>query len=95
MPGHFPHDAFPAGFGWAPFLLADLFWVMLLGAIVWLVVGGLRRPARAVMPPTAMQPPSSALEILRMRYARGEIDTATFEEMCQRILVSEQQPQQL
>jgi putative membrane protein len=35
-------------------------------------------------------PPSgpSALEILQQRYARGEIDTATYEQMCERLVAS-------
>ena len=34
---------------------------------------------------------ASALEILRMRYAAGEIDTVTFEQMQERLLASYQQ----
>jgi hypothetical protein len=35
----------------------------------------------------------SALEILRQRYARGEIDTATFEQMRERLQATEHIPE--
>lgn len=65
--------------------------MMLLNAAVWVAVIGLLIWAaswlftnRASSPGPLDRSPS-ALEILRQRYARGEIDAATFDEMRRRI----------
>lgn len=67
-------------FGWGAgafgMILGLLFWVLLIAGLVlvakWLVEQG--RPGSA--PATGSE---SALEILRKRYARGEIDREEFE----------------
>lgn len=76
--------------GWGGMLwmgLGSLFWLVLLGFAIWLLVRWLTRnnPATPSNPDTPPTPPS-ALEILRQRYARGEIDTPTFETMRERLL---------
>lgn len=78
------------GFGWGTMFLMSLgmvFWIALLIVLVWALIRGLTRQAT-----TSVQPPisvpfggPSAMEILRQRYARGEIDTATFEHMQERL----------
>jgi putative membrane protein len=65
-------------------------WIVVLAAIIWAVVRWLNHRTAA---PTWQQPtpPASgptALEILRQRYARGEIDAATFEQMRERLEAS-------
>jgi putative membrane protein len=71
--------------------VSSLFWLALIGLLIW----GLVRLARGrqgvsavggpwqhyQVPPT--QP--SATEILRQRYARGEIDAVTFQQMLERL----------
>ncbi|QBD75880.1 hypothetical protein EPA93_07605 [Ktedonosporobacter rubrisoli] len=77
--------------------LFPIFWLVILGLLVWglrSLFGGARqwRPPFPYsqpgpgMPP--FQPQPTALEILSQRYARGEIDTATFEQMRERLVSS-------
>jgi putative membrane protein len=74
-----------------PFLLlGKIFWLIILGLLVWGVMRWFSTRSRHLhMPPmyTPGMPPSqlSAMEILRRRYARGEIDTATYESMRERL----------
>ncbi|OZB86374.1 MAG: hypothetical protein B7X41_14150, partial [Microbacterium sp. 14-71-5] len=67
-----------------------LFWVLLIGAVVWLVVEltrSARRPdpgAPAHMVPATgfgPAPTPSALEVLDRRLAAGEIDLATYQQV--------------
>lgn len=51
---------------------------------------GAMRPGVPPVPPTQL----SAMEILRQRYARGEIDAATFDQMRSRIEASSKPDQQ-
>lgn len=79
-----------------PFLLlGKLFWLVLLVFLIGFLV---RRFSyrRRYMPFYGYHAPQSlpsALEILRQRYARGEIDATTFEQMRERIEAT-QRPQQ-
>lgn len=64
----------------------NLLWLALLGLAVWVLARWLLRStaherSQALLPPTE----PSALETLRRRYARGEIDAITFEQMCERL----------
>ncbi len=65
------------GFGW---FLMLLWWVLIIAGIVvlvrWLVVGSLRDPHKS-----HNVPDKTALDILKERYARGEINRETFEQM--------------
>ncbi len=70
------------GFGFGGMLFGGLlmlaFWVLIIGGAVWLVVTLARGTATNVRPPGSAQTP---LEILRMRYAKGEITKEQFDEM--------------
>jgi putative membrane protein len=57
------------GVGW---VWMGLFWVVVLGAVIWGV--------RALSGRRASSPDPGALEILRQRYARGEIGEAEYEQ---------------
>jgi putative membrane protein len=64
------------GMGAAGWLLMTVFWVVLLGAIVWAVANlfPARRDGSAV-------PPERPEDVLDGRLARGEIDPATYDEL--------------
>ncbi len=81
------------GFGHAFWPLLWVFWLLIVG----LIISGLLRWfssrnrwmafCQPGVPPYSEMPPvyPSALEILRQRYARGEIDAVTFDQMRERL----------
>ena len=77
-------------FGWGGMLLTTIFWIALLVVLVWVLIRWINGRTKTSVPPYTSAPPAgpSALEILRQRYARGEIDTATFEQMRERLEAS-------
>lgn len=77
-------------YGWPMLWMVfwNILWLLLLGLLIWALVRWLARsPRRGDFPHLSSREPS-ALEILRQRYARGEIDTATFEQMRERLEAS-------
>jgi putative membrane protein len=71
------------GYSWGSvlfMLLNMVFWAAVLGLLLW----GLLRwlTTRSL---SADATGSSAMELLRQRFARGEIDAATFEQMRERL----------
>lgn len=68
------------GMGWGGSLLMILFWgLALLGVIFlvrWLLAGGSRSRSSAEAPHT-----ETAVEILKKRYARGEITREEYQQM--------------
>ena len=71
------------GMGWFGGIFMMVFWILIIIALVffirWLVRSTDRNQSREVNE-------SRALEILKERYARGEIDTEEFEEKKQLLL---------
>lgn len=70
------------GFG-LPFILLRgvgmfLFWLLIIGGIIWLVRGGTQRQQISNGTPLVSEAP---LDILKRRYAKGEITKEQFEEM--------------
>ncbi|MFO7767631.1 MAG: SHOCT domain-containing protein [bacterium] len=57
-----------------------LFWIIVLGAVVWGVLAALRGGERPGGMGTGTEDVRTPLEILKERYARGEIDREEFEE---------------
>jgi putative membrane protein len=69
--------------GWLLMSFGMVLWIALLVVLVWAIIRWLNMKTTGAPPrdsATSVGGPS-ALEILRQRYARGEIDTATFEQM--------------
>ena len=77
-------------FSWSSIFLISFgtaLWVALLVALVWALILRINKGTTIPAPPSTSPPPAgpSALEILSQRYARGEIDAATFEQMRERL----------
>jgi putative membrane protein len=62
----------------------SVIWLVVLGLVVWALV----RWVSGRSPTSGSTSAPSAIEILDQRYARGEIDTATYEEMRARLRAS-------
>ena len=84
---------FGPGFGGLIPLFGTILWITLLAMLAWALIRWLTERNtppmfwyRTTPPPQMYQP--SALEILRQRYARGEIDDATFQQMRERLEAS-------
>ena len=74
------------GWGWGMGLLGGLgmllFWGLIIGLVVWLVVT-LTRTSQGGASHSA--PPSAVLETLRRRLAAGEITSQEFDELRQKL----------
>jgi len=85
------------GFFWWPgmllSMLGTLFWIALLIGLIWAILSLLMPSIRPMLADIFGTKSSgvSAMEILRRRYAAGEIDAVTFEQMQERLVVSYQQ----
>jgi uncharacterized membrane protein len=61
-------------------IIMSLLWLSLAAMAVWALLRWLGRASRPI-PPTQMPSQPSPLDILNVRYARGEIDTAMYQSM--------------
>ena len=66
------------GMGWFGMIFMTIFWVLVIVGLVFLIKWLIQASGSGK---TAGQTGSGALEILRQRYARGEIDKGEFESM--------------
>jgi putative membrane protein len=66
-----------AGMGWGGWVAMGLFWLVLLGVILYLVVRLLPAGSGGG---TGRERPESPEEILDRRFARGEIDIETYQQ---------------
>lgn len=80
---------YPNGNGWLMMVVSNILWIVLLGILVWATVYWLKYRTNGPAPwkSDTSDRDFSALEILRQRYARGEIDTPTFEEMSKNLQI--------
>ena len=81
------------GWGWLMMSLGTILWIAVLVVLVWALIRYLNaRTSTQVPPPSSgVQSGPTALETLQQRYARGEIDTATYEQMRERLEASSAQ----
>ena len=63
--------------GYGTMFLMPILWIVVIGLIIWAVVAATRRPGESDIPARSAD---SALEILKRRYARGEINKQEYEE---------------
>jgi len=78
----------PGWGGWLIMSVGMVFLTVLLIVLVWALIRWINgRPPQSGVP---LAGGPSALEILEQRYARGEIDEATFERMRERLQASRQ-----
>ncbi len=87
------------GFDWLSMFLTSfgmVLWIALLVVLVWAVIRWLDRKTTKPIPPSTGTPLTdpTALEILQQRYARGEIDTATYEQIRERLVVTGERNEQ-
>ncbi|MBI2304851.1 MAG: SHOCT domain-containing protein [Chloroflexi bacterium] len=66
------------GWGWSMFIFMILFWVLVIWGIVALV-RGLSQPSGPSGRDYGPTPSETAIDILKKRYARGEINKEEFE----------------
>ncbi len=64
------------GFGWM--WLMPVLWIVVLGLIIWAVVAAVRGSSESRSSDSSKA--DSALEVLKRRYARGEINKEEYEE---------------
>ena len=53
-----------------------ILWIVILGLIIWMVMATLHRPGQMH---NAANKPESPMDILKRRYAQGEIDKKEYE----------------
>ena len=79
------------GFGYGGFgmILMILFWVVIVLIAVWLVSRLFPQVTGFTAPPSSgkrSEPTESPMEILKQRYARGELNRAEYDEMRHKLL---------
>jgi putative membrane protein len=73
------------GWGWLMMGLGTILWIAILVVLVWALIRWLNTRTSTPPPSSGVHSGPTALEILQQRYARGEIDTATYEQMRERL----------
>ena len=75
------------GFGWGGGMwMGSIFWLLFLGVIVWAVISFTNNQKRNSTDGPPISGEETSLEILKRRYARGEISKEEFEQIKKEIL---------
>lgn len=64
------HEHMWGGWGWPHFVFGPLMMILIIGVVIFIAVFAFRRLGDSR---TGHRPPDDALELLKQRYARGEI----------------------
>ena len=93
MDGHPWGGGFFEGPGLLFSVLGTLFWIALMIGLSWAILSLLIPVMRPMLADIfgSKSTGVSALELLRQRYAAGEIDAVTFDQMQERLIASYQQ----
>ena len=62
--------------GYGVMFLGPIFFIVILGLIIWAVVAAVQKPG---VPDSTIHKADSPIDILKRRYAQGEIDKEEFE----------------
>jgi putative membrane protein len=68
----------PGYWGWGGMWIGWIIWLVIIAAIIWVVVSLIGRSKRGE---ENVHPTESALDILKKRYAKGEITKEQFDQM--------------
>lgn len=68
------------GYGWIGMIISLVFWLLVLGGVVWLVVWAIRRSGTGGYA-SPMNAGGTAKEIAQQRYARGEITREQYQQL--------------
>ena len=77
-----PHNTFIESWGWIAVALIWLIWTLVVFGVGWAIAYQFRSTERKHQAPTH----EHALEVLKLRYARGELTREQFEQMKQDIV---------
>lgn len=73
------------GLGFLWMILIGIFWLAALGVAIWALLRWTGNRGGGRTTPYMGNRSQTPLDILRERYARGEVDTATFDQMRERL----------
>jgi putative membrane protein len=80
------------GFDWSSMtlmMLGSTLWILVVVVLAWALISWLNKRTAPKQAQTLPGNGPTAIELLRQRYARGEIDATTFEQMRERLEASD------
>lgn len=67
-------------FGWIGMIISMVFWIIVIGGLVWLIIWAVRRTGSGNYQGNLPSAPSPK-EIAQLRYARGEITREQYQQI--------------